>query len=72
MPPFGPIKRADLIYYLRKAGFEDPKPGRKHAYMKRGSVKVRIPNPHEGDVSKDLLRRILRDALISREEWEKL
>jgi len=72
MPPFGPIKRADLIYYLRKAGFEEPESGAKHQYMKRGPVKVRLPNPLQGDTSKPLLARILRDALISREEWEKL
>ncbi len=72
MPPFGPIKRTDLIYYLRKAGFIGPKAGTKHAYMERGRVKVRIPNPHAGDISKDLLKKILRDGFITREEWEKL
>ena len=72
MPAFGPIKRTDLIYYLRKAGFAGPKPGSRHAYMERGPVKVRIPNPHAGDISKQLLNRILRDGFISREEWEKL
>jgi hypothetical protein len=72
MPPFGPIKRADLIHYPRKAGFEEPLSGGKHQLMKRGAVKVRLPNPHKGDIGKPLLVRILRDALISREEWEKL
>jgi predicted RNA binding protein YcfA (HicA-like mRNA interferase family) len=72
MPPLGPIKRADLIYYLRKAGFEAPQSGGKHQHMKRGAVRVTLPNPHAGDISKSLLTRILRDALISREEWEKL
>ena len=72
MPPFGPIKRSELIYFLRKAGFEGPKAGRKHAFMKRVPAKVTIPNPHEGDISKPLLAKILRDAGISREEWEKL
>jgi hypothetical protein len=24
MPPFGPIKRDELIYYLRRCGFEGP------------------------------------------------
>jgi predicted RNA binding protein YcfA (HicA-like mRNA interferase family) len=72
MPPFGPIKREDLIHYLRRAGFEVPKPGGRHQFMKRGGVKMTLPNPHSGDVGKSLLARILRDALISREEWEKL
>jgi hypothetical protein len=72
MPPFGPLKRVDLIRYLRNAGFEEPESGAKHQFMKRGAVKVRLPNPHAGDISKPLLARLLRDALISREEWEKL
>lgn len=72
MPPFGPIKREDLIHYLRKAGFDAPQSGGKHQYMKRGGVKVRVPNPHAGDIGKSLLARILRDARISREEWDKL
>lgn len=33
---------------------------------------MRIPNPHQGDISRGLLTRILRQAGISREEWEKL
>jgi predicted RNA binding protein YcfA (HicA-like mRNA interferase family) len=72
MPPFGPLKRDDLIYYLHKVGFEGPRAGGKHQHMKRGAVKVMLPNPHAGDVSKGLLQRILRDARVSREEWEKL
>jgi len=72
MPPFGPIKRADLIHYLRKAGFGAPESGGKHQLMQRGPVKIRLPNPHAGDISKPLLARILRDALISRDEWERL
>jgi hypothetical protein len=27
MPPIGPIKRKDLIYYLRRLGFEGPMRG---------------------------------------------
>jgi hypothetical protein len=30
MPSFGPIKRGDLIRYLRKAGFDGPYSGGKH------------------------------------------
>jgi hypothetical protein len=72
MPPFGPINRTDLIYYLRKAGFIGPNPGTKHAYMERGRVKVRIPNPDARHISKDLLKKILRDGFITRDEWEEL
>jgi predicted RNA binding protein YcfA (HicA-like mRNA interferase family) len=72
MPKVGPVKRDDLIYYLRKLGFEGPLAGRKHRVMKMGMIQVTIPNPHVGDISVGLLRKILRDSNISREEWEAL
>jgi hypothetical protein len=50
MPPLGPIKRRDLIRYLRKLGFEGPYAGGKHQYMVRGEVKLALPNPHQGDI----------------------
>ena len=72
MPRLGPIKRGDLIRYLRRAGFEEPVFSGGHAYMRGRGRKVRIPNPHQGDISEDLLHRILKQADISREDWEKL
>lgn len=72
MPPFKPISRSDLIRALRKAGFEGPFSGAKHQFMQRGEKTVRLPNPHQGDVGKELLSRILKQAGISREEWESL
>ncbi|MBI5473359.1 MAG: hypothetical protein HY961_13525 [Ignavibacteriae bacterium] len=39
--------------------------------MRRGTPKVRIPNPHEGDIDVSLVARILRQAGISVEEWDK-
>ncbi len=72
MPPFGPLKRSDLIRYLKRAGFEGPYAGGKHQYMVRGEVKLVLPNPHRSDISRDLLSRILKQAGISREEWEQL
>jgi len=53
MPPVGPIKRADLIRYLRKLGFEGPYGGGKHQYMVRGELKLALPNPHQGDIGRD-------------------
>ena len=35
-------------------------------------VTIWIPNPHQGDIGRELLTRILRQAHISREVWEKL
>jgi hypothetical protein len=37
--------------------------------LKDGHTPQKIPNPHGGDISVDLLTRILRQAGISREEW---
>jgi len=72
MPTFGPIKRKDLIYYLRQAGFSGPYSGGKHEFMLKGHLRVRIPNPHRGDIGKNLLVRILREAGMDKDEWEKL
>jgi len=70
MPPFGAIKRHDLVHHLRAVGFDGPYAGGQHQYMVKGTIKLRIPNPHEGDIAADLLARILRQAGISRTEWE--
>ena len=70
MPSFGAINRRDLIYYLKQAGFDGPYSGGKHQYMLRDELKLTIPNPHQGDISQSLLSRILRQANISRDEWE--
>jgi hypothetical protein len=40
--------------------------------MTKVQINLTIPNPHRGDIGRDLLARILRQAGISREEWEKL
>lgn len=37
--------------------------------MRRGDFTVIIPNPHEGDIGVGLLRRLLQQAGVSREEW---
>lgn len=72
MPPFGPISRRDLIRHLRELGFTGPYARAKHPYMDNGVTTVTIPNEHEGDISRDLLSRILRQAGIDRATWERL
>jgi len=37
--------------------------------MLKGSIRLMVPNPHRGDISVDLLKKILRQGEISREEW---
>ncbi|MEM9480252.1 MAG: type II toxin-antitoxin system HicA family toxin [Verrucomicrobiota bacterium] len=72
MPAFGPIKQRELIKELRKAGFEGPISGGKHPFMIRGDFILTIPNPHRGDIGRELLSRILKQAGMTREEWEAL
>jgi predicted RNA binding protein YcfA (HicA-like mRNA interferase family) len=72
VPRFGPISRRNLIGYLRQLGFAGPHPGGKHEFMVKGDLTPIIPNPHRGDISRDLLARILREAGISRDDWEEL
>ncbi|MCS7301311.1 MAG: type II toxin-antitoxin system HicA family toxin [Fimbriimonadales bacterium] len=72
MPAFGPIKRRELIQALRRAGFEGPYTGGRHQYMVRGEVRLVLPNPHRHEIGRELLARILKQAGISREEWEQL
>lgn len=72
MPRFGPVKRHELIQYLRRLGFLGPFPGGRHQFMLRGDVAVVLPNPHQSDIGRDLLARILHQAGISRDEWERL
>ena len=70
MPPFGPVRRREFIRVLRELGFEGPYSGGKHQYMIRDGLRLRIPNPHEADISVDLLSRLLRQIDMTRSEWE--
>ena len=72
MPRFGAISRKDLIFYLRQLGFDGPYSGGKHQFMSKGNLTLRIPNPHQADIGKELLTRLLRQASISKDDWEKL
>ncbi len=46
MPHLGPIKRKDLVYYLKQVGFEGPYSGGKHQFMLKENLSITIPNPH--------------------------
>jgi predicted RNA binding protein YcfA (HicA-like mRNA interferase family) len=72
VPAFASIKRKDLIRSLKQAGFDGPHAGGKHEFMVKGNLRLTLPNPHQGEISKDLLSRIIKQAGISRGEWEKL
>lgn len=72
MPSFGPVKREVLIRCLRKHGFEGPYSGGKHPFMVKENLTLTISNPHQKDIGRELLARILRQAGVSKEEWEDL
>ncbi|EKD83376.1 MAG: YcfA family protein, partial [uncultured bacterium] len=46
--------------------------GGRHQFMLRGDLALTLPNPHRGDIGKDLLLRILKQAEMTREEFEAL
>ncbi|HEO65640.1 MAG TPA: type II toxin-antitoxin system HicA family toxin [Spirochaetes bacterium] len=65
------ISRGKLIKKLKSLGFSGPFSGRKHQFMSKGNLKIRIPNPHQSrDIDIHLLKEILRQANISHQDWD--
>jgi len=65
-----PISRKELIRRFRAFGYIGPFSGGRHQFMVKGRQKIRIPNPHIGDINISLLKEIIRQARISPEEWD--
>ncbi len=59
-----------LIAMLRNLGFSGPYPGGAHEYMAPGTRRLTLPNPHHGAIGQGLLSRLLRQAGVTRAEWE--
>jgi predicted RNA binding protein YcfA (HicA-like mRNA interferase family) len=74
MPKLKPLKAKEVIKKLKRLGFAGPFPGGKHVRMVHREKGLIIPIPmHKGkDVSVGLIRAIINEAGISREEWLKL
>ena len=67
-----PVSRRELIRRLSSLGFEGPIPGGRHQFMRKGALKVRIPNPHASDnIDGSLVKEILRQASIGLQQWNK-
>ncbi|MBK8796638.1 MAG: type II toxin-antitoxin system HicA family toxin [Anaerolineales bacterium] len=66
----GPISRRDFIERLRLMGFEGTYSGGRHEFMLRDNSRLILPNPHRSIISVDLLIRLLKQAGISREDWQ--
>ena len=65
-----PVSQRELIRRLSQIGFEGPFMGGKHRFMVRDKRRVTLPNPHGEDIGTDLLARVLKQAGVTREEWE--
>ena len=70
MSKLEPVRWRELVRRLRALGFEGPFQEGRHPFLVRWTLRLRIPNPHGADIGANLLTRILRDAGVSREEWE--
>ena len=72
MPRLSPLPRRILIEKLRKLGFSGPYPATRHEYMKRGSEKIFIPNPHGKDIGLPIIKKIIGQLRISNQEFLEL
>jgi predicted RNA binding protein YcfA (HicA-like mRNA interferase family) len=69
MPRTIPLR--ELIRRFQVLGFNGPYSGGRHQFMAKGALKVRIPNQHQQkDIGISLIDEILRQARITKEEWE--
>ena len=66
----GPISHGDILRYLKQQGFEGPYSGGKHQRMVKEDITLRLPNPHRGDIGRELLARLLMHARIDGDRWE--
>lgn len=69
MPGLKPISWKNLIRQLKSLGFDGPYSGGRHPYMIKADLVLTLPNPHRGDIGIGLLKRILKQAGISVQEW---
>ena len=65
-----PVSQKDLVKRLRLLGWQGPEYRSDHPFLlKEDSPPLKIPNPHSRDISVDLLKKVLKQANISRSEW---
>ncbi len=64
-----PVSFGELIQKLKKFDFKGPYSGGKHLYMIKNDIRITVPNPHRKEIGIDLLKRILKQADIPRDDW---
>ena len=68
LPTVTPRRR--VIQRFRNLGWEGPIEGSDHPFMKKGKLKVKLPNPHgNNEVHVSLLKKILKQAGINEAQW---
>jgi len=67
-----PIARREFIRRMLRLGFDGPFSGGRHEFLLRADRRLILPNPHRGDISVDLLARLLDEAGVTRQEWEEV
>jgi predicted RNA binding protein YcfA (HicA-like mRNA interferase family) len=70
MTKLGPLTFGELVRKLEELGFDGPYPGGKHLFMIKGDFRLTLPNPHRKEIGVDLIRRLMRQGGISRQEWD--
>jgi len=65
------ISRQKFISRLISFGFDGPHSGGKHEFMKKDELKLHIPNKHLKDIGISLVSEILKQAGISKMDWDK-
>lgn len=66
-----PIKRRELIRRLRLFGWAGPESGGSHPFMRKEGRRIIVPNPHGSNLDWSLVKRLLSQARISPEAWER-
>ncbi|MCB0002329.1 MAG: type II toxin-antitoxin system HicA family toxin [Anaerolineae bacterium] len=65
-----PVTRTELIRRLRRLGFDGPYSGGRHEFMLHDTRRLILPNPHRHDISPSLLTRLLKQAGVTRTDWD--
>jgi predicted RNA binding protein YcfA (HicA-like mRNA interferase family) len=71
MPRLPVIRAKEVVRALQKAGFVEVRSRGSHMQLKRGNLLVTIPT-HRGDLNRETLKSILRQAKLTAEELEQL
>lgn len=74
MPRLSPLRHREVVAKLRRLGYEGPESGSNHPIMTNPVTRKTIPVPNHGskDIGIGLIRRIIRQAGITVEEWLEL